>query len=157
MLTEENKKILYPLLAQRPPFLFVDKILDETENKIIVEKTFTGEEDFFKGHFPGFPLTPGVILLEALFQSAALLMAKREKNPVPTGLQSRMKVISKVQQSKFKRMVRPPETVKMVVTLKEKLENAYYMSGKMLTADGNEVVASSSFVCMEVDVPKDLP
>ena len=61
-------------LPQKDPFLFVDDLIDRTENKIITKYHVTGEEDFFKGHFPDNPIMPGVILQEASFHSGGILM-----------------------------------------------------------------------------------
>ena len=118
---------MYPaiteLIPQRPPFLFVDKILDRAEKKITTSLKLSGNEDFFKGHFPGNPIMPGVLLQEALFQSGAALMASLEQ--VGSGLG----VVTRVQNAKFKNMVRPGDEVIMDVELTESLSNAHYMKG----------------------------
>lgn len=110
------------LIPQRPPFLFVDKILDLEEKKIKTSLTLSGNEDFFKGHFPGNPIMPGVLLQEALFQSGAALMAGNNKG-------AGLGVVTRVQNAKFKNMVRPGETLEMEVELTESISNASYMKG----------------------------
>lgn len=110
------------LIPQRPPFLFVDKILSLEDKKIKTSLTLSGNEDFFKGHFPGNPIMPGVLLQEALFQSGAALMAG---NNTGGGLG----VVTRVQNAKFKNMVRPGETLEMEVELTESISNASYMKG----------------------------
>lgn len=109
------------LIPQRAPFLFVDKVLDRTETKIVTSLKLTGEEDFFKGHFPGNPIMPGVLLQEALFQSGAALMAGRAGGGLG--------VVTRVQNAKFKNMVRPGDELIMEVELTESLSNAHYMKG----------------------------
>lgn len=109
------------LIPQRPPFLFVDKILEREGNKIVTTLKLTGEEDFFKGHFPGNPIMPGVLLQEALFQSGAALMAGREGGGLG--------VVTRVQNAKFKNMVRPGDELVMEVELTESISNAHYMKG----------------------------
>ena len=56
------------LLPQQEPFRFVDEILEVSEQHIVARKTFPADADFYRGHFPGNPITPGVILLECLAQ-----------------------------------------------------------------------------------------
>lgn len=109
------------LIPQRPPFLFVDKVVGRSENKILTSYKVTGEEDFFKGHFPGNPIMPGVLLQEALFQSGAALMS----GMAGAGLG----VVTRVQNAKFKNMVRPGDELMMEVELTESLANAHYMKG----------------------------
>jgi 3-hydroxyacyl-[acyl-carrier-protein] dehydratase len=109
------------LIPQRPPFLFVDKITNLEDKKIQTSLTITGDEDFFKGHFPGNPIMPGVLLQEAIFQSGAALMA----GMAGTGLG----VVTRVQNAKFKSMVRPGDTIEMEVELTDTISNASYMKG----------------------------
>lgn len=109
------------LIPQRPPFLFVDKVVERSENKILTSYKVTGEEDFFNGHFPGNPIMPGVLLQEALFQSGAALMS----GMAGAGLG----VVTRVQNAKFKNMVRPGDELMMEVELTESLANAHYMKG----------------------------
>lgn len=109
------------LIPQRPPFLFVDRVLERSDKLIKTTLTLTGEEDFFKGHFPGNPIMPGVLLQEALFQSGAALMAS-----MPGG---GLGVVTRVQNAKFKNMVRPGDVLEMEVELVETLANAHFMKG----------------------------
>lgn len=109
------------LIPQRPPFLFVDKITALDEKKISTTLTLSGSEDFFKGHFPGNPIMPGVLLQEALFQSGAALMSQKEG--------AGLGVVTRVQNAKFKNMVRPGDTLEMEVELTDSLANAHFMKG----------------------------
>nr|BDT28221.1 3-hydroxyacyl-ACP dehydratase FabZ [Bacteriovorax sp. HI3] len=119
------------LIPQRPPFLFVDKIIDRSESKITTTLKLTGNEDFFKGHFPGNPIMPGVLLQEALFQSGAALMAGRAGGGLG--------VVTRVQNAKFKNMVRPGDELVMDVELTESISNAHYMKGTT-KVDGKTVL-----------------
>ncbi|MBC7712716.1 MAG: beta-hydroxyacyl-ACP dehydratase [Rhizobacter sp.] len=116
---------MYPsvtdLIPQRPPFLFVDKIVERLEKTIKTSFQVTGEEDFFKGHFPGNPIMPGVLLQEALFQTGAALMAGMAGGGLG--------VVTRVQNAKFKNMVRPGDLLEMEVELTESISNAHYMKG----------------------------
>lgn len=122
------------LIPQRPPFLFVDKITGLGEEKISTSLTLTGNEDFFKGHFPTKPIMPGVLLQEALFQSGAALMARKGAG---------LGVVTRVQNAKFKNMVFPGDTLEMEVELVESISNASYMKG--LTKVNGKVVLVIEF------------
>lgn len=72
------------ILPHREPFLFIDKVIEFKEGKKVVAiKNITGKEDFFKGHFPGKPIMPGVLIIEAMAQTAVVLASSilsQEKN-----------------------------------------------------------------------------
>lgn len=116
------------LIPQREPFLFVDKILEHQDKKIISSLTLTGKEDFFRGHFPGNPIMPGVLLEEAIFQTGAALMAILNET-------SGLGVVTRVQNAKFKNMARPGDTLIIEVELTEQLANASYMKGNIKVKD----------------------
>ena len=63
------------LIPHRPPFLFVDEIVSQTGDSLVAKRTWRAEEDFYKGHYSGAPITPGVLLCESVFQTGALLLA----------------------------------------------------------------------------------
>jgi len=113
--------VITDLIPQRPPFLFVDKIVERNDKSIKTTLNVTGNEDFFKGHFPGNPIMPGVLLQEALFQTGAALMAGRAGGGLG--------VVTRVQNAKFKNMVRPGDLLEMEVELTESISNAHYMKG----------------------------
>lgn len=110
------------LIPQRPPFLFVDEVINFEDKKIKTSLKLSGAEDFFKGHFPGNPIMPGVLLQEALFQSGAALMALLDN-------QAGLGVVTRVQNAKFKQMVKPGDQLEMEVELVESLANAHFMKG----------------------------
>jgi 3-hydroxyacyl-[acyl-carrier-protein] dehydratase len=123
-----NEEIL-KRIPQREPFLYIEEILDKTEKTITTSKLITGEEDFFRGHFPGDPIMPGVLLCEATFQTGALLMSYIMEG----GLEGKTAVVSRIQSAKFKSMVRPGDKLEIKVELKELISNAAYMKGKLLS------------------------
>ena len=128
------------LIPQREPFLFVDKIVEQSNGKITTSLKLTGEEDFFKGHFPGNPIMPGVLLQEAIFQTGALLMA--------SGSNPGLGVVTRVQNAKFKNMVKPLDELIMEVELVETISNASYMKGK--TSVNGKVVLSIEFAVASI-------
>ncbi|CBW26295.1 (3R)-hydroxymyristol acyl carrier protein dehydrase [Halobacteriovorax marinus SJ] len=129
------------LLPQKPPFLFVDKVIERGEGVITTSLTLTGEEDFFMGHFPGNPIMPGVLLQEASFQSGALLMASLSGKGLG--------VVTKVSNAKFKNFVKPGDELIMQVSLVDQVSNAYYMKAKS-TVNG-KVVMAIEFSCALIE------
>ncbi|MFW5887549.1 MAG: 3-hydroxyacyl-ACP dehydratase FabZ [Bacteriovoracia bacterium] len=136
-----NAEILN-LLPHRPPFLFIDEINSVEDKKLTASKKITGEEDFFKGHFPGNPVMPGVLLCETIFQAGALLMAKTN---LDTNLQDATPVVTRIMGSKFKNIVRPGDLLNISVELAEQMGHAYFMKGKIKV--DNKLMVSCEFAC----------
>src|SRR5215213_9984940 len=89
-------------IPHREPFLLVDEIVEQTDNRIVCRKKFTGAEFWYQGHYPSFPLTPGVLLCEAAMQAGAVLLSKlvsHDADLVP--------VVTRMNNVKFKTMVCP--------------------------------------------------
>lgn len=128
------------LIPQKPPFLFVDKITALEENKIQTTLKLSGEEDFFRGHFPGNPIMPGVLLQEALFQSGAALMSGKGDGGLG--------VVTRVQNAKFKNIVRPGDELEMTVEITDNLSNASYMKGS--TKVNGKTVLSIEFTVASI-------
>jgi 3-hydroxyacyl-[acyl-carrier-protein] dehydratase len=129
-----SRQAIYDAIPHREPFLFVDEILEQTDEHIICTKTFSGEEDFFKGHYPGYPLVPGVYLLEAAMQCGAILLARKL-----AGAEGKMPVATRINDVRFKRIVRPGETLRIEVGLVERVSTAYFLKAKV-TVDGKVAV-----------------
>ena len=64
-------------IPHRPPFLFVDEIVEQTDDHIVTRKRIDPEEPFFKGHYPDYPIMPGVLICECVFQAGAILMSTK--------------------------------------------------------------------------------
>ena len=114
-------------IPQKDPFLFISDIIEQGEDKIITNYQISGNEDFFKGHFPHMPIMPGVLLCEAAFQTGALLMSYKFE----AGLDGKTAVVSRVNNAKFKNLVRPGDNLIIEVELTEQIENAAFMKGKI--------------------------
>jgi 3-hydroxyacyl-[acyl-carrier-protein] dehydratase len=128
-------------IPHRPPFLFVDNVISIDDTNIIAERTWRAEEAFYKGHYPGNPLTPGVLLCEALFQTAAVLLSERIHKDAENIKGTPVPVLAKIVNTKFKRMIRPGEKTVFSVTLKEKLNGFYFLEGKV-TIEGKTALTS---------------
>ncbi len=126
-------------IPHRPPMLLVDSIVAITENELVCEKTFRAEEFFFQGHYPDFPIVPGVILCECAAQVGAIFLAGKLLG------QSGIPVLTRMNDVRFKRMVRPEETIRTSVKLEEKLGDAWFLSA--IVRVGAEVAVRLQFAC----------
>lgn len=127
-------------IPHREPFLLIDEIVEQTEDRIVCRKTFSGDEFWYAGHFPDFPITPGVIMCEASMQAGAVLLAKHAE---PGG--DTVPVATRADNVKFKKMVLPGDAVEFEVTLNEQLAGAFFLSAKA-TVDG-KVATRFDFAC----------
>ncbi|MGW8194490.1 MAG: 3-hydroxyacyl-ACP dehydratase FabZ family protein [Desulforhopalus sp.] len=132
------------LIPHRQPFLWVDKILSFSGDTIVTEKTIPATLELFEGHYPGNPIMPGVLLCEAIFQSGALLIAKRERLAASPD-SSAVPVLTRIKGARFKRSVLPGDTVQMTVRMTESVASAYFFKGTM-RRDGKMTV-QVDFAC----------
>ncbi|MFC1848176.1 3-hydroxyacyl-ACP dehydratase FabZ [Chloroflexota bacterium] len=112
-------------IPHRPPFLFVDKIVELTDTKIKTTKEINPEEAFFQGHYPGNPIMPGVLICESIFQTGAILLSN-----IITDISEGTPVLTRINNGKFKNIVRPGATLEMEVEIVERVSNAFFMKGK---------------------------
>jgi 3-hydroxyacyl-[acyl-carrier-protein] dehydratase len=131
---------IHAAIPHREPFLLLDEIVERQERRIVCRKTFRGDEYFYAGHYPDFPLTPGVLLCEAAMQAGAVLLSSQ----VSAGEQ-RVPVATRMNEVRFKRMVKPGETIQVEVELTERLADAFFLVGKV-TCDG-KLAARLEFAC----------
>ncbi len=129
------------LIPHRPPFLFVDEIVSETADSLVAKRTFRANEFFYEGHYPAQPITPGVLLCEAVFQTGALLMAKRAKAAgAAAGENGGVPLLARVSDVKFRNPVFPGDTVELTVRIKETMGGFTMMSGA-ITSAGKRVLS----------------
>jgi 3-hydroxyacyl-[acyl-carrier-protein] dehydratase len=141
-----TREAILAAIPHRDPFLLLDEILQQSESRIVCRKRFTGEEYFFAGHYPQFPLVPGVILCEAAMQAGAVLLARfvdAASGGVP--------VATRMNDVRFKQMVRPGDTIEIEVDLTERLSNAFFLAAKVTT--GGKVAVRFDFACTLAAVP----
>lgn len=145
-MASDQRAAIEARIPHRAPFLFVDRILEQTADSIITEWTIDPELDVFRGHYPGQPILPGVLSAEFCFQSAALLFSDPGSEPLTGGVP----VLTKIEDARYKRMVRPGETLTARLELTEKLGPARYMRGQVRC--GEELVLRISFVVALTEV-----
>jgi 3-hydroxyacyl-[acyl-carrier-protein] dehydratase len=126
-------------IPHRPPMLLLDEIVERSDDRIVCKKTFRENEFFFQGHYPGFAIVPGVILCEAAMQSGAVLLSNvvRETGGVP--------VATRLNDVKFKRMIRPGDTIQIETQLNERVLKAFFLTSKVTC--GGKLAASLEFAC----------
>ena len=137
--TIEIREIM-DLLPHRYPFLLVDRVTDYTlDQSIKAYKNITFNEPCFTGHFPGQPIFPGVLILEALAQAAGILGFKSEADT------SKLYLFAGIDNARFKRPVVPGDKLELSVELIKERRGIWKFMGSA-TVDG-ELVCSSDFMC----------
>lgn len=127
-------------IPHREPFLLVDEVVEQSEKRIICRKRFAGDEFWYRGHYPEFPLTPGVLLCEAAMQAGAVLLSKFASQG-----QGGVPVVTRMNNVKFKAMVRPGDMVDLEVELVERMADAFFMNAKV-AVDG-KIAVTFDFAC----------
>lgn len=129
------------LLPHREPFLFVDAIISADDNGSVSEHTFTEDEFFFKGHFPEYPVVPGVILCETMAQAGGAALSFQKK--VPEGSLFFFASLDKV---KFRNQVRPGDKVRMEITNLRVSTHMIKQAGKAYV--GDTLCAEAEWLCL---------
>jgi 3-hydroxyacyl-[acyl-carrier-protein] dehydratase len=119
------------ILPHRYPFLLIDRVVELTRReRIVALKNVTVNEPYFQGHFPGFPIMPGVLMVEAIAQAGGALLlteiADRDKN---------LMVFSGIERARFRRPVVPGDQLRIEVTVLAWRKNAVRMEGKIFVGD----------------------
>ena len=131
------------LLPHRYPFLLVDKINEFQEGKsIICQKNVSFNEPFFNGHFPGYPVMPGVLILEALAQASGLLVFKTPKLCPPN---ESLYLFVGIDKARFKRQVIPGDQIILEVIM-TKNKQGFAIFSATATVD-SEVAAAAELMC----------
>lgn len=141
MNTDEIKQCI----PHRDPFLWLDEVTEITDTHIAARKVLSADLPVFQGHYPAFPVFPGVLQCEACFQAGAVLISKL----VSTG-SNEVPVVTRLNNVQFRRMIRPGEMIELSVELTERVANAFFLKGKC-SVDG-KVTARMEFVCAAASI-----
>lgn len=136
-------------IPHRPPFLLIDRAEQFVAGKSLVGiKCVTINEPFFVGHFPGAPVMPGVLIVEAMAQTGGLLMSKSwEVNP-----EGKIILFMSVDNCRFRNPVVPGDVLRLDVSVLRSRANVVKFSGRALV--GDKLAAEAEFAAMLVDAPK---
>jgi len=129
------------LLPHREPFLFVDELVEASEEKIVARHVFSEREFFFKGHFPEYPVVPGVILIETMAQSGGA--ALRKLGVLGSDALFFLATVDKV---KFRRQVRPGDEVRSEIVNLRVSPKMIKQAGKAYV--GEELAAEAEWMCL---------
>lgn len=129
---------IYRRIPHRPPFLFVDRIVSIDAESATAERTIRGEEPQFEGHYPGNPIMPGVLLCEAVFQTGALFLIGQQE-PSAEGTADLTPVLSRIENARFKQMVKPGDCLTITAKLREKIGRFFFLDGS-IARDGKTVM-----------------
>jgi len=134
------------ILPHRYPFLLVDRIEELDPERVVGIKNVTVNEPFFAGHFPDYPVMPGVLIIEAMAQVAGVLVL----NGIPDR-KSKLVLLAGIDGAKFRKPVRPGDQLRMEMRVLRSRASMAKVSGTA-TVDG-AVVAEAEILCVLADRP----
>ncbi len=135
--------IIQDSIPHRGPMLLLDRVSHCDTGLIVAHKRFDGDEFFFQGHYPNYPIVPGVILCECAAQAGAVLLANH--HIASSDEQDKVPVLTRMNKVRFKKTVHPGEKIEIQVKLDEVVSAAYFLSAK-IRADG-ATVATLELAC----------
>ena len=140
-----NTQEIQQCIPHRSPFLWLDTVTEISDRRIVGTKHLPADLPVFQGHYPDFPVFPGVLQCEACFQAGAVLISRL----IDVG-EGQVPVVTRQTNTQFRRLIRPNDTMQIEVDLTEQLANAFFLKGKV-TVDG-KVTARLEFACASAAV-----
>ncbi|HTS62331.1 MAG TPA: 3-hydroxyacyl-ACP dehydratase FabZ [Candidatus Acidoferrales bacterium] len=138
------------LLPHRYPFLLVDRIIEMEAERVVGIKNVTANEPFFTGHFPDFPVMPGVLIVEAMAQTAGVLVLKSLG-----GRGNKLVLLVAIENARFRKPVVPGDTLRMEMKVLKRKASVAKMAG-VATVDG-VTVAEVEVMCKLADMEEAMP
>ncbi len=133
------------ILPHRYPFLLIDRVIDLTrKQRIVAIKNVTVNEPFFAGHFPGYPIMPGVLMVEAIAQAGGALLLTEVSDR-----DSKLMVFTGIEKARFRRPVVPGDQLRIEVTVTAWRSTAVRMQGEVFVA--GKLAAEAIVTCRLVD------
>jgi 3-hydroxyacyl-[acyl-carrier-protein] dehydratase len=133
-------------IPHRPPFLLIDRAEDfVSETSLVGIKNVTINESFFQGHFPGAPVMPGVLIIEALAQTGGLLMSKSWD----VDTEGKIILFMSVDNCRFRRPVKPGDVLRLGVEVLQSRRNVVKFKGRARV--GDQLAAECEFAAMLYD------
>lgn len=132
------------ILPHRYPFLLVDRIIEMTSECVVGIKNVTQNEPFFQGHFPDFPVMPGVLIVEAMAQAAGVLVLKNMPDR-----HNKLVLLVAIENARFRKPVVPGDTLRLEMKVIKRKASVAKMAG-VATVDG-AVVAEAEVMCKLAD------
>ena len=143
---EIDRQRIMEMIPHRDPFLMIDKVVDVVSNERAVGiKNVSGDEYYFKGHFPARPVMPGVLIIEAMAQTAAVLVV----HTLGPEAEGKLVYFMSVDKAKFRRPVMPGEILHVHVTKQQNHRNVWKFEGQA-KVDG-QLAAEAIFAAMILD------
>lgn|SRR5579862_1108624 len=132
------------ILPHRYPFLLVDRIEELEPDRIVGIKNVTINEPFFIGHFPEFPVMPGVLIIESMAQVAGVLVLSQIEDR-----KNKLVLLASIEEAKFRRPVRPGDQLRIEMKVAKRKQTIAKMFGTAMV--GETVVAEATMLCKLAD------
>ena len=142
-----NQEEIKQIIPHREPFILVDEVESMEGDTIVCYKNVTGEEDFFRGHFPSYPVMPGVLIMEALAQAAGILSFK-SSGELPS--ESSVFYFAGIDNARFKKPVTAGDQLHLHVEIARQMRGIWKYNA-VAKVDG-EIAAEAELMCAKRDI-----
>ena len=131
---------IYQTIPHRPPFLFIDEIVETGPEHALTRRTLREDEFYFQGHYPGNPIMPGVLSCESVFQTGAVFLLRQFGDELDAG---GTPVLTKISNARFRGMARPGDVLEIEARLTERSGKFFFLRGKV--SSGGQKILTLDF------------